>query len=242
VVKHSAYDVLSVWETAFRWNGSDPDVPSEPLPAPVRETLSKLALVTRHTLNIYDSQGEPELLELLPFLLKDKDTSKLKRALQKCIAERDYDRAVFDRVFLRKEEVERWCLLNNFALPAFWFRDDEVAYFESLRRPKWRNARPIDFLTDQPLEVQERKAPSKVPPKPGTRWDNERRDRMACHAKAREMWAKKPNLTIAEIIGSKEIRQGCNGAQYKPATLHRWVAEVDSRRLEQKRGRPKKKQ
>jgi len=240
---------LSIWELAHRWCGADPDDRTAIQRADVRDTLRKFAVETREILNLHNSRGEPDPDDFLAFWRKGESRSPLKDSIARCINERDYDVKVFDAAFVLKDEVEKWCRLNNFAVPAFWFREDELAYFEQTRSRSWGNQPAIDFRTEQPIVSTdalgrpiETASETSAEAVPIGKLRPSQRHRQAVRTVARELWKHQPYLNIVQIAEHEAIIRACDGKRYEEKTIREWIKDLDPRPAGKRGGRPKKKQ
>lgn len=249
-------DVLSIWEIAHRWHQVDPNLTDEKaLPLPVQDTLRYLTkLMARHDLRSSSPQGTEywiaaDIDNFSTFVhqhfdeeyLKDRDLdsgefweayeryqdhcnfkiqqhSEIVEDFDKCFKERIFDKKLLDSVYTTRhairEAIDEQNRLNPnpIPLPEFWF----------------------------PPGSKEEGLTSEIDQKP-KKLRSDQADKLLVQAIAGALWAENPDFTITALTKHKGIRQLGNGAQYEPKTLHNWIAEVDPRDPQQKKGRPKKK-
>lgn len=64
--------------------------------------------------------------------------------------------------------------------------------------------------------------------------------RIRCRAIAELLWQHDPNMTIAKMIGLREIREiGCEGVDYAPDTIRDWIKDLCGNRAPGRRPSPK---
>ena len=113
-------EILSVWEIAYRWHGIDPDdTESGKIPSNVKETLRELMLALNLYLNLYDAHNEQIFVE--QFGLTRVRKTKFARQLEKYLHEGTFERDFLRSVFIRRDELPKWCRGRDIALPGFWF-------------------------------------------------------------------------------------------------------------------------
>jgi hypothetical protein len=206
---------LSIWEVAHRWEGLDPGASGDiSVTSKIGERLRGLIWAAANVVNCYDVHGKFVALETLWFgFPKTRIAKRLDEAMHDPGAHRDFLRTVF----LHQDEVAK-VFEKRERLPAFWFEQSEIE--EAERR----------YLSDA-------QAPAVQPPK--LRADQE--DKAKCQQIAHGLWAKHPDMTIADMAKRPEILIEGNGKAYKGKhTLRNWLKEAAPASVRNRRGRPKK--
>ena len=128
------FDELSIWELGHRWEGIEPDatIPASP-PSVVRERLREILIAVHVHLNVLDEDGY-EILDYYVPVIRTTVASPSLAKLRAAARKRIYDKARLDRVYVRRREVRKWCLMTNIDLPTFWFAPDEIEEFEEERQ------------------------------------------------------------------------------------------------------------
>lgn len=221
------YQFLSLWEIAHRWENLDPDAPltQTTTPLKLRDRLQQLIWNAIHSLNCFDQHGEhiPEEELWITGIRKTRFAKQLDVAFGDPFAHKDFLKGVF----LSQKEVKEVYVGVGEVLPSFWFEDWEIA--ESVPRT----------APSAPVEAPE--THSQVP-SVKTRLRPDQQDKATCQQIARELWAKYPDMTIADMIRRPEIQIEGNGKAYKGRnTLRDWLKAVAPPDVRNRRGRPKKK-
>lgn len=119
---HIPLSILSVWEIVHRWHNVDPDESdSEKLPRPIRERIRQLLQALTYGLLPYDVDGEEIFVD--EFWITGIRKNKFGRTLDRNLHQGIYDKKFLTSVFIRQDELEKWCWRVNEVLPAFWFPD-----------------------------------------------------------------------------------------------------------------------
>lgn len=206
---------LSIWEVAHRWEGLDPGASGDiSVTSKIGERLRALIWAAANVLNCYDVHGKIVPLEILWFGFPKTRTAKdLDEAMHDPGAHRDS----LKTVFLNQDEVAS-VFEKRERLPAFWFEESEIE--EAERR----------YLSHMP-----------APPVTGPKLRPDQEDKAKCQQIAHELWAKHPDMTIADMAKRPEILIEGNGKAYKGKnTLRNWLKEVAPASVRNRRGRPKK--
>jgi len=248
------YDVLSVWELSHRWCGLDPNL-SNPEKIPL-EVQDKLRFITRHMarheLHSCSINGVENIIELdiiyfdefIESFYSDKKLSegekathyenyldtmdrKLKKhnknieGLEKCYQQRIYDKEKLDNLFVLQDEFARFCKREGADLPTFWYPENwNIEHGGVVDND---NTSPDEKITHRLKSNQE--------------------DRISCRAIAQTLWDTNPELTIEDIKNHRHIQVIGNGKQYTGRdTIRNWIKELDPRPIEEKVGRPAKKE
>ena len=108
-----------MWEIAHRWHGVDQDVTdADNLPAAVKDTLRDLMYAVNVYLNAYDAHGKfIEQEYFWPGFPKTKFAKLLEADLNTGAFDKEFLRAVF----IRREELPKWCRGQDMPLPQFWY-------------------------------------------------------------------------------------------------------------------------
>lgn len=233
-------DVLSLWEIAHRWHGSNP-LGDDPLPIPVQDKLRQLTrALYQHKLTLANEHG---------------------REFGNLMTTVDYDAFVLDRGGSDEDEETEDFDLETTRYEAFLAhqqqrirRHDELVadfpacfhgqvYDRSLLTGRFVThhalseycekegiSLPAFWSTDLEPTTPEIKRPTR----------KSQIDKLLVQAVARTLWDINPDYTIAKLIDHKAIQVYANGGLYTGRhTLRNWISEVDPRADGEKRGRPK---
>jgi hypothetical protein len=138
--------------------------------------------------------------------------------LDRCYKERIYEKKKLESIFLSKSEIYKYAKEEGLPTPKFWLSDSDIKEFISAEK-----------LSD-PVKI--------------FRGVHEGRDidRDLCRAIAVTFWEMDGDLTQAFIRDHPITRKYGNAALYKdPQTVTSWIADLDPRPKDKRRGRPKKK-
>jgi hypothetical protein len=160
---------LSLWEIGLRCHGLDPDAENETtISVEVRNTLRMLMWAMSTHLNIQNKDGNELRPMYIPFFKIFRDHPVDVR-LRSDVATRTIEKSFLDTVFIDKDEFEYWHLIENWPVPEFWFRCDEVEYHNEQRGNAFRRAEgssvlgfhaPIEDTTAVPAKRQQSEAAS----------------------------------------------------------------------------------
>jgi hypothetical protein len=235
-------DVLSLWEIAHRWHGTNP-LSEEPLPIQVQDTLRqlsralyqhKLTLANEHGIEygnlmttvdydafVLDSEDSDDNEEVAEF---DQETARYKAFLahqQQRIRRHDELVAEFPACFHCQEYDKSLFTDRYITHHALYEYCEEVGILF-----------PAFWKTELESPNDNTKRPTKT----------SQEDKKLVQAVARTLWDIDPSFTIAQLIKHHAIQVYANGGLYKGKhTLRNWISEVDPRADGEKRGRPKNK-
>lgn len=223
-------EFLSVWEVAHRWNGFDPTKSRiESIPLPVQDTIRSIASDLRRE-EVLHPHTENGLIGHRGMSARD-----LHQDLEAALYERRFSHHLLFDVHIARREMPGWCSLHNSELPAFWFTPSQAAAAWEWHK-QYEKDEEARRLREVGIESTNESASDKEPPSNRqSQIDKER-----CQAIALTLWDINPKYTIAALVKHPSIQRYGNGRQYRPDTLHLWLAEVDPRDPEKKIGRPRK--
>jgi hypothetical protein len=235
-------DVLSLWEIAHRWHGTNP-LSEEPLPVPVQDTLRQLTrALYQHKLTLANEHGREygnlmTTVDYDAFVLDaevsedneeagdfDLETARYEAFLahqQQRIRQHDELVADFPACF-HGQEYNRTLLTSRYIT---YHALSEYCEKEGISYPAF-------WKTELESSNDNLKRPTKT----------SQIDKLLVQAVARTLWDIDPDFTIAQLIKHNAIQVYANGGLYKGKhTLRNWISEVDPRADGEKRGRPKNK-
>lgn len=217
--------IMSIWEVGHRWAGFDPDETSlHNLPKDVRVKLRELLSALHSSLNLLDMSGEEELDRYIP-LAKLEIPNKACLRADEHLHKRHFPKKDLDSFYIRKTEFEKWCLIQAWPLPTFWFGEDEIEYHNVQAKKHYS----VDLTKGTPETKS--KTPKLTPAQ---------QDKLSCQCIAVKLWSKHPDMRIADMIKESDILIDGNGKLYTAKTLRKWVGEVASDKIRARRGRPRK--
>ena len=116
---------LSLWEIAHYWHDCDPRVSqTHHLPLKVRDTLLVFSLEFGSGLSIRVEQHKAYLLEIINKVPRF-TARHYRNAFKKAIDNKTFGRRFFNKMFLSRSQLARWCISKNEPLPKFWFPDND---------------------------------------------------------------------------------------------------------------------
>lgn len=253
-------DMLSVWEIAFRWSGRDPDKLWFRLPLPVRDNFRLMMNAILNgdlvceTLSLErrrrDSETPPEF-----FIRHHIDD------VYHCIAGLQFKRKLLRHAMIERWAMHQWCTTQNIPLPEFWFPPGWKLHFE------WPYSETDDQPADTPSpetttaslpeSVSEQATPHAKPqqvaaqPEPMTgreeeaegrrKLDRRQRARIACQEIAARLWRDQPTADVKTIANTREVQAIAGGEEYDFEVVRRWIAEIDPRDPNNRRGPKRRK-
>lgn len=246
-------DVLSVWELSHRWRGYNPDeTDPQCLPPVVQDTLrfvcqglmyerirscSERGVVYKNHNNLlsyeaFEAGMEPDAdadAEDSTWYPDDSTPWEQLSDSERYQAYEEYEDRVLsghNKAVSGLESVVRFRQFDKSRLERTYvlhetFVEDLAEYAPELPAPEFWSVPNTPASEPKPRDNQLAKA--------------------ECQAIARLLWDQNPDLTIADIIRHKAIREFTKASHYSEKARHRWVSEVDTRPPEEKVGRPTKK-
>jgi hypothetical protein len=244
---------LSVWETAIRWAGHDPDKIAEGnVPDEVKSCIKiliqgqlngPLEIVTSEGITCANVEIEPgwpsppindqgmyirkcDYFQWIEWVVADYQLF-LKRPL--------YSKSELNNICVLKQEVGKWSLDEGFPFPDFWFTDAQkkTLYEESgydLAESQDQKVVPIRRISAADIDQF------------WGRLSNSQRTRLLTREIATKLWENDPNLTIAEIERNETVQQYCGAKHYTDKdTIRNWIKDLDPRDASSRAGRPAKK-
>lgn len=202
-------DHLSVWEIGFRWVGHDPQALWLRIPLAVRDRFRTLIQ------EIYESRLECQTLRMEKYHghLPDEAKRHIQHwvpAIEACIDGQTIDRKLLKWASIDRHALFVWCERHKIPLPEFWFPPGWGPEYE------WSSGAATG-LDAPPGETSEQRR---------TRIEKDHRAKLACQQIALWFWSKKPDMSIKDVVLTKEIQEMCDGQHYEFATVRRWIAEV----------------
>jgi len=248
------YDVLSVWELAHRWCDIDPNLSDpEKLPLEVQDRLRFLTrMMANHELHscsvhgsentihldvmrfeeyinaFYDNKGISEGEKWTHYEdYQDRMDRKMEKhnqnieGLEQCYQSRKYNKNQLDDLYVVQHNFARFCKRQSIPLPSFWYPENWNIELGGVVDDE--NTPPDDVITH--------------------RLKSNLEDRISCRAIAQALWDTNPELTIEDIKNHRHIQVIGNGKQYKGRdTIRNWIKDLDPRPIDERIGRPSKKQ
>lgn len=212
-------DQLTVWELAFRWAGYDPAALWLRIPLAVRDNI-RLILNAIHLSELECFELTHEKWHPDTGAVRSRYIGNFIEDVTDCIEGRRYKRSFLRQVHLDRDKVHQWCNKSGLKFPEFW-----LTYPVNDAPPE--QAAPAVVETSIIAAPQ----PRKTKPNP---------HKEAMKDQARQIWAKEPHLTKCAV--AKQIDK-LNLQYSKPVnfkTLQEWIADLDPRPPEQKRGRKRR--
>jgi len=217
--------IMSIWEVGHRWAEFDPDETTQSdLPKEVRGKIREILSALHTSLNLLNSSGEREFDSYIP-LIKLEIANKARLRADEYLLKRQFPKDDLDTFYIHRAEFMKWCLIQMWPLPSFWFGEDEI-YDHNM---ELKLIYSVDLSEGQPETTVK---PPKLKPA--------QRDKLTCQANAKTLWAEHPDMRIAEVIKEPAILIDGNGKLYTAKTLRKWVGEVASDEISARRGRPRK--
>lgn len=135
-----------------------------------------------------------------------------------CLENRKFDRDVYERTHLRRDEFLDYCINNRLTPPWFWYTEEEINH-ASKSTSKGEN------------NMVENRGPHAI----------RDHDRELCRTIAATLWLTDPSMHIEQIAKHPAIQRIGNGKTYKGRdTIRNWIKDLDPRTPEERTGRPRK--
>lgn len=116
---------LSLWEVAHYWHDCDPRVSkTHHLPLKVRDTLLVLSMTYSKRLCLRVEHDKAYLLEFIAHAQRI-TARHYRHSFKRAIDNKVFGKQFFNRMFISRNQLARWCLANKEQLPKFWFPDNE---------------------------------------------------------------------------------------------------------------------
>lgn len=217
---------LSIWEIAHRWHLSEPNKSDpENLTFQIQDSLrflARLILSGRIPLldEVFTTNLEAQSTNRYDHLMFE--APEIPKAYEECVFQRKYDKSIIDAYLINQADLFRYCVMNDFPFPDFWFDDGLLAAIGASKATE-------TAINDRP-EINKQTARQSVI------------DKELCQSIARTLWDIYPDTRIAQMAKHKAIQLYGNGRQYKGKhTLQDWLSEVAPPHIKNRPGRPKKK-
>lgn len=219
---------LSLWETAFRWAGRDPDRFWLLLPLAVRDNFRTLmdAILQGHLgcesllLEKYHGDDREEASLHIRYWLDD---------VYACIWGKKFNRKLLRHASIDRQAFLEWCERRGVPLPEFWFPEGwNIEY-------KWPDE---EVGAENRLSVPDSSSSLQTEKSDSSGLKPSQKARIASQQIASVIWRDEPTRTIASVCKDELLLKYGGGDHYEEDTVRNWVKAAAPPEVSQKRGRP----
>ena len=119
-----------MWEIAHYWHDYDPRISkTHQLPLKVRDTLLVLSMAYGKRLNLRVEKEKEYLFKISGYTARF--TSRhYRQTFKKAVDRKVFGKRFFEKMFLTRSQLAKWCIDHKEPLPKFWFSDIEKFPFD----------------------------------------------------------------------------------------------------------------